>query len=193
SDGARLVEIVKKVKPTVLLGTAAQANVFTEEALREMAKHVERPILLPFSNPTSKAECTPEQALRWTDGRAIVATGSPFAPVTYKNKTYVIGQGNNVFIFPGVGLGCIVAQAKSVTDSMFLVAARAMAECVSAERFKSGAVYPNQDELREVSVYIACAVVREAMRLDLGRRIDDDQVEKVVRDSMWFPAYQAYV
>jgi malic enzyme len=190
--GAQLLEVVRQVKPTILIGTAAQADVFTEEALREMAKHVARPIILPFSNPTSKAECTPEQALTWTSGQAIVATGSPFSPVTYNGKTHTIGQGNNVFIFPGVGLGCMVAQARSVPDSMFLVAARAMAECVSKERFASGAVYPPQDALRDVSVHIACAVVREAMKLNLGRRMEASEVEPAVRQSMWYPEYQTY-
>jgi malate dehydrogenase (oxaloacetate-decarboxylating) len=189
---ADLAEVVEKVKPTILVGTAATGGVFTEPALRAMAKHTPRPIILPFSNPTSKAECTPEQALAWTDGKAIVATGSPFAPVEHGGHTHVIGQGNNVFIFPGVGLGCIVAQARVVTDSMFLTAARAMAECVSLDRFQSGAVYPRQSDLRAVSERIACAVVREAARLNVGRRIVDADVEKTVRGAMWFPDYPRY-
>lgn len=189
---AQLVDVIRQVKPTILLGTAARAHVFTEAAVREMAKHVDRPIILPFSNPTSKAECTAEQALTWTDGRAIVATGSPFKPVVYNGKTHVIGQGNNVFIFPGVGLGCIVAQARTVPDSMFLVAAQAMAECVSKKRFDQGAVYPDQSELREVSVHIACKIVREATRLNIGRNIPDEDVEQTVRDAMWFPDYPLY-
>lgn len=187
-----LTEVVARVKPTVLVGTAARAGVFTEAAIREMAKHVARPVILPFSNPTSKAECTPEQALTWSDGRAIVATGSPFAPVTFGGRSHVIGQGNNVFIFPGVGLGCIVAQARVITDSMFLVAARAMATCVSRSRFDKGAVYPSPNALRDVSHTLACAVAREAGRLNVGRRMADDEIEQAVRDAMWYPDYAAY-
>ena len=187
-----LEEVIAHVKPTVLLGTAARAGVFTQAAVEEMAKHVAQPLIMPFSNPTSLAECTPENALAWTEGRAIVATGSPFAPATYKGTSREIGQGNNVFIFPGVGLGCIVAQARSIPESVFLVAAEAMSQCVSASRFKTGAVYPSPKELRTVSHRIGCAVVRECARLNIGNRFDDADIETAVSRAMWFPEYARY-
>ena len=193
SGDADLAEVCRRVKPTVIVGTSGSANTFTEAGIREMAKHCATPLIMPLSNPTSKAECTPEQALQWTDGRALVATGSPFDAVTYNGKKHVISQGNNVFIFPGVGLGAIVAEASAVPDEMFLAAARALAASVDADRYATGAIYPSTDDLREASVRIACEVVRYASAKQIGRRLNDDEVEREVRDAMWFPEYQRYV
>lgn len=184
-----LLEVVRTVKPTVLLGTTATAGTFTEDVLREIAKHVDQPIIMPFSNPTANSECTAEQAIHWTDGRAIVASGSPFAPVEHRKKVHVIGQGNNVYIFPGVGLGCILAQSREVTDSMFLVAAQALAGCVSQDRLASGAIYPGQGQLRAVSTTIAAAVIREAQRLNLAIKAIADPIDAYVKQNMWYPTY----
>jgi malic enzyme len=182
-------DVIRLVKPTVLIGATARAGAFTRAMVEEMVKHVERPIILPLSNPTSKAECTPSEALEWTGGRAIVATGSPFADVHYEGVRHVIGQANNVFVFPGVGLGVILSEMREVPNDVFYVAAKALAESIDDERLKLGALFPDQSELRETSARVAAAVIRHAGENHLGRPIPDAEVEEVVRESMWFPNY----
>ena len=164
-----LLEVVRHVGPTVLIGTTAQPGTFTEQIVRKMSQHVERPVILPLSNPTSKVECTPAEAVRWSQGRAIVATGTAFDPVRYEGKTHVIGQANNVFVFPGMGLGCILSSADDVTDSLFLAAAHQLADCVGQDRLDAGAIYPDQQELRSIAAQVATAVIGEVQRQQGGQ------------------------
>jgi malic enzyme len=187
-----LLEVVRRVRPTVLIGTTAQAGSFTEAVVREMARHVDRPVILPLSNPTSKAECTPADALRWSEGRAIVATGTAFDPVVYEGRTQVIGQANNVFVFPGVGLGCLLSGVEEVTSELFLAAAHALAGCVGQDRLDVGAIYPDQKELRNVAACVATAVIRQVQRQQGKSEKQDDSLEQTVRDAMWYPEYSEY-
>jgi malic enzyme len=189
SPNADPVEMIRAFKPTILVGATGQPGAFTREMIEEMAKHVDRPAILPLSNPTSKSECTPEDALKWTGGRALVATGSPYDDVTYEGERHVIGQSNNVFIFPGVGLGGIVSETREINDEMFLIAAQTLASCVSDERLALGAIFPSQNDLRQVSFKIACAVVRSARDAQLGHVIPDDEIEATVRSAVWYPSY----
>ena len=187
-----LLEVVRRVRPTVLVGTTAQPGTFSEPVVREMARHVERPVILPLSNPTSKVECTPAEAIHWTEGRAIVATGTGFEPVVYEGKTHVISQANNVFIFPGVGLGCILSAVKEVTDRLFLVAARRLAACVGQDRLDTGAIYPSAADLRSVGTQVAAAVIYEVRRQQQKQAEDSDAIEHAVRQTMWYPEYANY-
>ncbi len=188
-----LQTVIRHVKPTVLIGASATPGAFTEDAIREMAAHVETPVIFALSNPTSKVEAVPEDLVAWTEGRAIVATGSPFDPVEYRGRTIVIGQANNVFCFPGIGLGAIVSEVREITDDMLLAAADVCAAAVTQERLRTGALYPKPAELRNVSRAIATRIVCQSRDSGLGRFIREDEVEAAVDAMMWFPGYVPYV
>ena len=192
--GADLAACVRALHPTVLIGTSGEPDTFTEAVVAEMARHVERPLVFPLSNPTSQAEAKPADVLRWTNGRAMVATGSPFPPVQMGERTFVIGQGNNAFVFPGIGLGAIVSRAHQVTDGMLAAAARALAEEVRQEDLDGGSLFPRVRELRRVTRKVAEAVARRARRDGVARReLDDAAVPAAVAGAMWEPVYPELV
>ena len=176
----------------MLIGTSGSAGAFTEAAIREMAAHTERPVVFPMSNPTAKSEAVPADILAWTEGKAIIATGSPFEPVVRDGRTHIIGQANNVFIFPGMGLGAIVAEAREITDEMFLLAAQTLSGMISNERLASGALYPAVSELRGVSRQIAMKVVCQSRDCGVGRLYRDEEVADAVDAAMWYPEYLPY-
>lgn len=182
-------QVTKKVQPTILIGTSAQPGAFSEEIVREMAKHVDRPVIFPLSNPTSKSEATPTDIFSWTGGRAIVATGSPFPPLMVTDRGLIrIGQCNNSFIFPGVGLGVIASGARRVTDAMFVAAARVLSELAPALQDPMAPLYPPLEQVRDVSFKVAWAVAREAEHAGLAR-VDFDKLEERISSKMWTPHY----
>jgi len=186
-DNISLLEVVQRAKPTVLFGVSGQQGIFTEEIVREMARHCDRPIILPLSNPTSCAEAKPADLISWTDGRAIVGTGSPFDDVIYNGRRFRIGQCNNVFIFPGVGLGAIVSRASRVTDGMFLAAAQALAGCLRDELLELVSVYPSIEEMRSASAVVALAVAERAVVDGVARSPDNLAVR--IDEARWMPEY----
>jgi malate dehydrogenase (oxaloacetate-decarboxylating) len=186
-DGIGLLEAVRRVKPTILIGVSTIARAFTEEIVREMALHVERPIILPLTNPTSLSEAIPEDLMAWTDGKALIATGSPFPPVLRDGVLHVIGQGNNSLVFPGIGLGTIVARADRVSDGMLAAAAGAVAALTDV-RAAGSSLLPDVERIREVSLAVAIAVAARAAEEGLARG-PVDQLEQRVREAMWEPAY----
>ncbi|HTF90154.1 MAG TPA: NAD-dependent malic enzyme [Planctomycetota bacterium] len=184
-----LVETIENARPTMLIGTSATPGFFDETVVRAMARHNQRPVIFPLSNPTSKAECTPEDALRWSDGRALIATGSPFAPVEFGGRRHRIGQCNNSFIFPGIGLGAWVGKLSRITNGMFLDAARTLAGKLGAGDLAESALFPLLSGVREISHEIACAVIRRGVREGFAKAELLDGLEQRVRDAMWYPEY----
>jgi malate dehydrogenase (oxaloacetate-decarboxylating) len=189
AGGIPLEDVVRRVAPTILVGTSTRTGAFTEAIVRAMAERCERPIILPLSNPTRLAEAVPADLLRWTDGRALVATGSPFEPVTHDKVTYVIGQANNALIFPGLGLGAVVARASRVTDRMIFAGARALADRVDATT-PGASLLPQINDVRETSVAVASAVAAAARDDGVARAPLEPDLPAQVRRSMWEPVYR---
>lgn len=186
-----LLEVIKQVKPTILIGTSGTTGAFSEEIVRKMAAHTERPIIMPMSNPTPLAEAVPEDLIKWTDGKALIATGSPFSPVSYKGVDYEIGQANNAFVFPGLGLGAVVVKAKLFTEKMFAASAEAVANATKGSG-EGAAILPRVEDLRSVSLDVAVAVAKAAIE-DNVAQITPDNIEEAVKEAMWEPTYKTIV
>ncbi|WYP28484.1 NAD-dependent malic enzyme [Alkalihalobacillus sp. FSL W8-0930] len=186
-----LLKVIKQVKPTILIGTSGTTGAFSEEIVREMAAHTERPIIMPMSNPTPLAEAVPEDLIKWTDGKALIATGSPFSPVSYKGVDYEIGQANNAFVFPGLGLGAVVVKAKLFTEKMFAASAEAVANATKGSG-EGAAILPRVEDLRSVSIDVAVAVAKAAIE-DNVAQITPDNIEEAVKEAMWEPIYKTIV
>jgi malate dehydrogenase (oxaloacetate-decarboxylating)(NADP+) len=187
-----LLEAVGALRPTALIGCAGQPQTFTEPVVRAMSEINERPLIFALSNPTSMAECTAEQAYTWSEGRGIYASGSPFDPVKLGGQTFVPGQGNNAYVFPGVGLGALFCQARGVSDGMFLAAARCLAEQVGEDDLAAGRLYPSLTRIRDVSARIAAAVAKEARAGGLAGIELPEDLEQAIRDHMYQPVYPHY-
>jgi len=187
--GADLQTVVRALRPTALIGVCGQGGAFTKPVVQALDESVERPLVLPLSNPTNQCEASPADVVEWSRGRALVATGSPFAPVSYAGRTWRVGQSNNAFIFPGVGLGALVAEAREVTDGMCLAAAECLAGLVDDADLAAGSLYPPIRDLRRVAGRIAEAVVRAARDEGVGRRLDDAEIPEALAAARWEPRY----
>lgn len=191
-DTISLLDVVQNVKPTVLIGVSGQPGLFTEEIVRTMGQHCERPIIFPLSNPTSRAEAVPADIMQWTEGRALIATGSPFAPVNYQGKLHQIVQCNNSYIFPGIGLGVIASGATRVTDSMLMASSNALADCSPLLHDSEGDLLPSVGDIKAVSKKIAFKVAKAAIEAGVAAEVSDEILEKSIQDNFWTPEYRQY-
>ncbi|MCR4457388.1 MULTISPECIES: NAD-dependent malic enzyme [unclassified Pseudescherichia] len=191
-DAISLLDVVRNVKPDILIGVSGQTGLFTEEIIREMHKYCPRPIVMPLSNPTSRVEATPQDIITWTDGNALVATGSPFPPVQWKDKVYPIAQCNNAYIFPGVGLGVIAAGASRITDEMLMAASETLAEHSPLRTNDNGMVLPGLDQIQHVSRAIAFAVGQVAQQEGVAVKTSAEALQQAIDDNFWRPEYRSY-
>ena len=187
-----LADVVANAHPTVLIGTSGQANAFSQAVVHGMASHVRRPAIFPLSNPTDRAEATPADIELWTQGRAVIATGSPFPPLKRNGKDFRIDQNNNSYVYPGIGLGAIATDARRISDGMFLAAARTIAELSPAKRDPAANLLPPLVELRKVSLHVALAVAKQAQAEGLADPASDEAVADAIRAKMWEPLYASY-
>ena len=189
---ATLEQTVSKSKSTVLIGVSAVNNLFTQSIIEQMVANTDKPIILPLSNPTSKVEALPADIIEWTDGRAIVATGSPFQPVEYKGKSYPIAQCNNSYIFPGVGLGVVASKARRVTENMLMASSHALAEYSSTHNKEPGGLLPDLNDIRGLSQFIAKKVFKQAIKDGVALQTTDERIHEKVESSCWSPEYRNY-
>jgi malate dehydrogenase (oxaloacetate-decarboxylating) len=187
-----LADVVANAHPTVLIGTSGQPGAFSQAVVRGMAAHVRRPVIFPLSNPTARAEATPQDLDAWTEGRAVIGTGSPFPPLQRNGKSFRVDQTNNAYVYPGIGLGAIATRARRISDGMFLSAARTIAELSPARHDPAANLMPPLREIRELSLRVALAVARQAQTEGLADPLSDDAIADAVRDKMWEPLYAPY-
>ncbi|HII4335182.1 TPA: NAD-dependent malic enzyme [Vibrio parahaemolyticus] len=191
-NGFSLLDVMRNAKPTVLIGVSGAPGLFSQEVIEEMHKHCKRPIVFPLSNPTSRVEATPNDIIRWTNGEALVATGSPFDPVVHEGRTYPIAQCNNSYIFPGIGLGVLAVNAKRVTDEMLMESSRALATCSPLAINGRGALLPPLEEIHLVSKKIAFAVAKKAIEQGVSLEITDEALNDAIDQAFWQPVYRRY-
>jgi len=187
-----LMDVIRNARPTVIVGVTAKRGLFSEEVLRAVASFSERPVVLSLSNPTAKSECTPEEVAQATGGRGLMATGSPFDPFTYEGRTFESSQCNNLYVFPGVGLGALVAQSTRVTQAMFVAASKSISGMVTPEHEARGLLLPEMKDIREVAFRVALSVARVASEAGLGRRLEEEPLAGLIRKAQWTPQYYPY-
>lgn len=196
-DGMSLLDVVKAVKPNILLGLSGTAGLFTEDVVREVYKHEKVPIIFPLSNPTSKSECSAENAYKWTEGNCIFASGSPFEPVELNGKLLQPTQCNNMYIYPGVGLAAVVGKCSKITADMFYAATKTLAAYQTREKLEKGYLFPKVNEIRSLSVHIACAVIEMARREGLTQNPElpknKEDLMKYIEKQMWKPKYNTVI
>lgn len=192
NDVLSLLDVVRNVKPDILIGVSGQTGLFTEEIIREMHKHCPRPIVMPLSNPTSRVEATPQDIIAWTEGNALVATGSPFSPVIWKDKVYPIAQCNNAYIFPGIGLGVIASGASRITDEMLMSASETLAKHSPLVNNGEGLVLPALKDIQVVSRAIAFAVGKMAQQQGVAVKTSAEALQQAIDDNFWKPEYRDY-